>query len=154
MKNTCFIISISSACAQFIGFEDGVPEAFKISGKGELKASSLFYKEGESSLEWDFQPGSALNVQISPLSLNAKKEKQFGITLWIYNEKPQQDSIRFEFLNKAGEVSYWFSYHLQAAGWRACWISFEYMKGGKNDKNIVAYRLVAPNRKGRIFLTV
>lgn len=157
MKNTCFIIllllgSISSACAQFIGFEDGVPEAFKISGKGELKASSLFYKEGESSLEWDFQPGSALNVQISPLSLNAKKEKQFGITLWIYNEKPQQDSIRFEFLNKAGEVSYWFSYHLQAAGWRACWISFEYMKGGKNDKNIVAYRLVAPNRKGRIFL--
>ena len=55
MKNTCFIIllllgSISSACAQFIGFEDGVPEAFKISGKGELKASSLFYKEGESSL--------------------------------------------------------------------------------------------------------
>ncbi|WP_300914909.1 chondroitinase family polysaccharide lyase, partial [Bacteroides acidifaciens] len=157
MKNTCFIIllllgSISSACAQFIGFEDGVPEAFKISGKGELKASSLFYKEGESSLEWDFQPGSALNVQISPLSLNAKKEKLFGITLWIYNEKPQQDSIRFEFLNKAGEVSYWFSYHLQAAGWRACWISFEYMKGGKNDKNIVAYRLVAPNRKGRIFL--
>lgn len=157
MKNTCFIIllllgSISSAFAQFIGFEDGVPEVFNVSGKGELKASSLFYKEGESSLEWDFQPGSALNVQISPLSLNAKKEKQFGITLWIYNEKPQQDSIRFEFLNKAGEVSYWFSYHLQAAGWRACWISFEYMKGEKNDKNIVAYRLVAPQRKGRIFL--
>ena len=157
MKNTCFIIllllgSISSAFAQFIGFEDGVPEVFNVSGKGELKASSLFYKEGESSLEWDFQPGSALNVQISPLSLNAKKEKQFGITLWIYNEKPQQDSIRFEFLNKAGEVSYWFSYHLQAAGWRACWISFEYMKGEKNDKNIVAYRLVAPQRKVRIFL--
>ncbi|CDA87132.1 putative uncharacterized protein [Bacteroides sp. CAG:754] len=157
MKNTCFIIllllgSISSAFAQFIGFEDGVPEVFNVSGKGELKASSLFYKEGESSLEWDFQPGSALNVQISPLSLNAKKEKRFGITLWIYNEKPQQDSIRFEFLNKAGEVSYWFSYHLQAAGWRACWISFEYMKGEKNDKNIVAYRLVAPQRKGRIFL--
>lgn len=157
MKNTCFIIllllgSISSAFAQFIGFEDGVPEVFNVSGKGELKASSLFYKEGESSLEWDFQPGSALNVQISPLSLNAKKEKQFGITLWIYNEKPQQDSIRFEFLNKAGEVSYWFSYHLQAAGWRACWISFKYMKGEKNDKNIVAYRLVAPQRKGRIFL--
>lgn len=157
MKNSCFIIlfllgSISSAFAQFIGFEDGVPEAFKVSGKGELKASSLFYKEGESSLEWDFQPGSALDVQISPLSLNAKREKQFGITLWIYNEKPQQDSIRFEFLNKAGEVSYWFSYHLLAAGWRACWISFEYMKGEKKDKDIVAYRLVAPQRKGRIFL--
>ena len=57
-----------------------------------------------------------------------------------------------EFLNKAGEVSYWFAYHLQAAGWRACWISFEYMQGDKKDKDIVAYRLVAPQRKGRIFL--
>ena len=67
MKNACFIIllllgSISSAFAQFIGFEEEVPEAFTVSGKGEVKTSSLFYKEGESSLEWDFQPGSALNV--------------------------------------------------------------------------------------------
>lgn len=157
MKNICLILlfllgTVAPAFAQFIGFEDGVPASFKASGKGELKTSSLFYKEGESSLEWDFQPGSTLDVQISPLSLNAKKEKLFGITLWIYNEKPQQDSIRFEFLNKAGEVSYTFSYHLQAAGWRACWIAFEYMKGDKKDKNIVAYRLVGPNRKGRIFL--
>lgn len=61
MKNTCFIIllllgSISSACAQFIGFEDGVPEAFKISGKGELKASSLFYKEGRAAWNGIFNP--------------------------------------------------------------------------------------------------
>ena len=60
-----------------------------------------FLQGGESSLEWDFQPGSTLDIQIAPLSLNARNEKQFGITLWIYNEKPQQDSIRFEFLNKA-----------------------------------------------------
>ena len=135
-----------------VGFEESVPQTFKVAGKGELKTSSLFYKEGKSSLEWDFQPGSTLDVQVSPLSLNAKKEQQFGITLWIYNEKPQQDSVRFEFLNEAGEVSYWFSYHLQAAGWRACWISFAYMNGNKKDKNIVGYRLVAPQREGRIFL--
>ena len=142
MKAVCFIFlflfcSLSSY-AQVIGFEEKVPETFKVSGKGEVKLSSLFYKEGESSLEWDFQPASTLDVQIEPLSLNAKKEQQFGITLWIYNEKPQQDSIRFEFLNKAGEVSYWFTYHLQAAGWRACWISFAYMNGDKKDKNIVS----------------
>ena len=112
MKNSCFIVLfllgiIPSAFAQLIGFEEEVPEAFTVSGKGEVKISSLFYKEGESSLEWDFQPGSTLDVQIAPLSLNTRNEKQFGITLWIYNEKPQQDSIRFEFLNKAGEVSYW-----------------------------------------------
>ena len=157
MKDICFIFlflfsSLSSSYAQLVGFEESVPQTFKVAGKGELKTSSLFYKEGKSSLEWDFQPGSTLDVQVSPLSLNAKKEQQFGITLWIYNEKPQQDSVRFEFLNEAGEVSYWFSYHLQAAGWRACWISFAYMNGNKKDKNIVGYRLVAPHREGRIFL--
>ena len=157
MKDICFIFlflfsSLSSSYAQLVGFEESVPQTFKVAGKGELKTSSLFYKEGKSSLEWDFQTGSTLDVQVSPLSLNAKKEQQFGITLWIYNEKPQQDSVRFEFLNEAGEVSYWFSYHLQAAGWRACWISFAYMNGNKKDKNIVGYRLVAPQREGRIFL--
>ena len=157
MKDICFIFlflfsSLSSSYAQLVGFEESVPQTFKVAGKGELKTSSLFYKEGKSSLEWDFQPGSTLDVQVSPLSLNAKKEQQFGITLWIYNEKPQQDSVRFEFLNEVGEVSYWFSYHLQAAGWRACWISFAYMNGNKKDKNIVGYRLVAPQREGRIFL--
>lgn len=157
MKDICFIFlflfsSLSSSYAQLVGFEESVPQTFKVAGKGELKTSSLFYKEGKSSLEWDFQPGSTLDVQVSPLSLNAKKEQQFGITLWIYNEKPQQDSVRFEFLNEAGEVSYWFSYHLQAAGWRAYWISFAYMNGNKKDKNIVGYRLVAPQREGRIFL--
>lgn len=157
MKDICFIFlflfsSLSSSYAQLVGFEESVPQTFKVAGKGELKTSSLFYKEGKSSLEWDFQPGSTLDVQVSPLSLNAKKEQQFGITLWIYNEKPQQDSVRFEFLNEAGEVSYGFSYHLQAAGWRACWISFAYMNGNKKDKNIVGYRLVAPQREGRIFL--
>ena len=157
MKDICFIFlflfsSLSSSYAQLVGFEESVPQTFKVAGKGELKTSSLFYKEGKSSLEWDFQPGSTLDVQVSPLSLNAKKEQQFGITLWIYNEKLQQDSVRFEFLNEAGEVSYWFSYHLQAAGWRACWISFAYMNGNKKDKNIVGYRLVAPQREGRIFL--
>lgn len=157
MKDIGFIFlflfsSLSSSYAQLVGFEESVPQTFKVAGKGELKTSSLFYKEGKSSLEWDFQPGSTLDVQVSPLSLNAKKEQQFGITLWIYNEKPQQDSVRFEFLNEAGEVSYWFSYHLQAAGWRACWISFAYMNGNKKDKNIVGYRLVAPQREGRIFL--
>ena len=157
MKDICFIFlflfsSLSSSYAQLVGFEESVPQTFKVAGKGELKTSSLFYKEGKSSLEWDFQPGSTLDVQVSPLSLNAKKEQQFGITLGIYTETPQQDSVRFEFLKEAGEVSYWFSYHLQAAGWRACWISFAYMNGNKKDKNIVGYRLVAPQREGRIFL--
>ena len=49
MKAVCFIFlflfcSLSSY-AQVIGFEEKVPETFKVSGKGEVKLSSLFYKE-------------------------------------------------------------------------------------------------------------
>ena len=145
---------IPSAFAQLIGFEEEVPEAFKVSGKGEVKISSLFFtKEGESSLEWDFQPGSTLDVQIAPLSLNTRNEKQFGITLWIYNEKPQQDSIRFEFLNKEGRSL--LLVLLSFAGSRLAGLLdlfLVYAGATRKIRKIVAYRLVAPQRKGRIFL--
>lgn len=56
MKDICFIFlflfsSLSSSYAQLVGFEESVPQTFKVAGKGELKTSSLFYKEGKSSLE-------------------------------------------------------------------------------------------------------
>lgn len=147
------LLLVSPAFSQFIGFESQLPETFKVGGKGKINLSDLYYKEGEKSLEWNFEPGSTLNIQSAPLTLsNVRQEQQTGITLWIYNEKAQKDSIRFEFLNKAGEVAYHFSYLLPAAGWRACWISFKYMQDNKKNKNIVGYRLVAPQRKGRIFL--
>ena len=43
MKNSCFIVLfllgiIPSAFAQLIGFEEEVPEAFTVSGKGEVKS--------------------------------------------------------------------------------------------------------------------
>ena len=71
---------------------------FTVSGKGEVKISSLFYKEGESSLEWDFQPGSTLDVQIAPLSLNTRNEKQFGITSVSYTHL--KDLFQFGLLDQ------------------------------------------------------
>lgn len=61
MKNITLILfflfgGISSAFAQLIGFEDGVPETFKVSGKGDAKVSSLFYKEGRIAWNGIFTP--------------------------------------------------------------------------------------------------
>ena len=47
MKNSCFIVLfllgiIPSAFAQLIGFEEEVPEAFTVSGKGEEIFTSPF----------------------------------------------------------------------------------------------------------------
>ena len=139
--------------AQHIGFEEKIPQSFQPSDKHALALSSLYYKEGRKSLEWNFHPSSTLLIKTdSPFTLTKQMEMSSGITLWIYNEAPQQDSIRFEFLSPQGHVSHWFSFRLASAGWRACWIGFQHMKGDKQDKEIASYRLVAPNRKGRIFL--
>lgn len=139
--------------AQFIGFETEIPKEFTTADKGKIALSTRYYKEGKQSLEWDFHSGSKLNVSLEQLlTLDEQMENSYGITLWIYNEVPQQDSIRFEFLSPQGDVSYWFSFQLASAGWRACWIGFQHMKGNKQNKEIASYRLIAPERKGRIFL--
>lgn len=155
-KHSLFILALlcsQLSLAQFIGFETGIPEQFKTTGKGKTSLSTQYYKEGRQSLKWDFCSGSILNVTLEQfLVLNEEIETSAGITLWIYNEKPQQDSIRFEFLSPQGHVSYWFSFQLASAGWRACWIGFQHMKGDKLNKEIAGYRLVAPNHKGRVFL--
>ena len=155
-KHLLFILTLlcsQVSLAQFIGFETGIPEQFKTTGKGRVSLSTRYYKEGKQSLEWNFRSGSILNVGLEhPLVLDEQMENTYGITLWIYNETPQQDSIRFEFLSPQGHVSYWFSFRLAAAGWRACWIGFQHMKGDKQDREIASYRLIAPERKGSIFL--
>ena len=138
----------SPAVAQLTGFEKEVPQNFKSSNGQELALSSLYYKEGNKSLEWNFSPNSILNIPSeSVFTLNDDN----GITLWIYNEEPQQDTLRFEFYSPTGHVSYHFGFRLYSAGWRACWIGFKSMRGDKADKLITSYRIVAPNRKGRVF---
>ena len=48
-----------------------------------------------SSMLWDV---------MGPLTLTPKTEKNYGITLWIYNEKIQNDSLVFEFLNEKKRI--------------------------------------------------
>lgn len=139
----------SSAFAQFVSFEEEIPCNFKSSDKQELALSSSYYKEGSKSLEWKFSPNSILDI---PSESVFTLEGDNGITLWIYNEKSQQDSLRFEFYSPNGHVSHHFGFRLYAAGWRACWISFKHMQGDKQDKKIAGYRIIAPNRTGRVFI--
>lgn len=145
--------TLQYAAAQFIGFEKNIPGNFQSSKKSSLKISQLYYKEGGSSLEWKYRPGSTLNIRLdTPLVLDEKAQNNSGIYLWIYNEQPQQDSIRFEFLSPDGSVPYHFSFRLASAGWRACWIGFQHMQGSKLSNTLTGYRLVAPDGKDRIFL--
>lgn len=74
-------------------------------------------------------------------------ELLYGFTM----KSLSKNTLRFEFYSPTGHVSYHFGFRLYSAGWRACWISFKYMQGDKKEKEIAGYRIVAPNRTGRIF---
>ena len=139
--------------AQVWNFEGKVPDGFEASDKRGLSISTMCYKEGNSSLEWRFRPGGTLSVSLEePLSLSAEEKEKAGITLWIYNEKPQEDSLQFQFFSPEGHVSYRFAFKLSASGWRACWIGFKHMWGDKSGEAIAGWRIVAPEREGRVFL--
>lgn len=141
------------AYAQTWSFENKVPTCFSTKKSGKLSISDLFYKDGEKSLEWNYQPGSVLTIKCdSNIILDKDKVNRYGINLWIYNEHPQADSLLFLFLSPTGHVSYQFGFRLSAAGWRACWIGFQHMLGDKTEKEIALLKIIAPQKKGRVFL--
>lgn len=150
------IINISNVSfAKNIYFENNNDLAFfkNINGNNKLKITNSYYKEGNSSMKWNYTKNGIIQYDLeNPLILNKEKEDSYGITLWIYNEHPQNDSIRFEFLSTNGNPSYFFTFKLLSKGWRACWISFKYMKGNKNDKTIKSCRIIAPNKKGCVYI--
>ena len=147
------LLEVSYSRAQNWDFEKELPTCFSTPNNQEIAISKQFYKDGKQSLEWKFRPNSTLTVNISPyVTLNKETENKYGITLWIYNEKPQTDSLQFQFLSPAGHISYKFAFKLSAAGWRACWIGFQHMHGDKQEKTIAKWRIIAPEREGRVFI--
>ncbi|MEG1837693.1 MAG: chondroitinase family polysaccharide lyase [Bacteroidaceae bacterium] len=146
------LLSTTISVAQVISFEKQYPETWKASSGSKLSVSDLYYKDGESSLMWNYKEGSTIDISVEPILLDEKTEGKYGITLWIYNEVPINDSICFKFKSSGDKSSYWFAYHLNYKGWRACWIAFEYMQGDKREKKINAIQVAAPNTKsGRVF---
>lgn len=121
------------------------------SENSKISLSPIYYKNGEKSLEWNYQPHSSISFHI-PIRLTSSTKEKYGITLWIYNEIVQNDSLLFEFLDDKEQVQYHFSFHLAAIGWRACWIGFKDMKGDKKNPYLTQCRITSPAQKGRIFL--
>lgn len=122
-----------------------------IQSNPRLENSTLYFKEGTKSTVWNYSPNEIIQLQSAPIQLNEYSETNGGIMLWIYNEKPQNDSIVFQFLDDNNFPNYEFSFQLQSKGWRACWIGFQHMKGEKKNKRISAIQLIAPKKEGRLF---
>ncbi len=114
---------------------------------------------GTSSLKWDFNGGAIrINAALdNPASRRAADDPSLlGSTstfgLWIYNEKPRNDSITLEF-GRDGSRDAWCDINLNFEGWRTVWIRMAKDLQGTPRRDMNCTRIVAPKGgPGRLFL--
>lgn len=146
------ILSLSLSAQDYLGLEGSIPSNW--SPQSELSMSSDHYKMGSESIRWDWNPGSQISISNPSGLAQACQTYKGGMILWIYNETPKEADLKFEFRNSGGTLQYYFSYHLNFIGWRACWVRFdEDMLGSKYDKNLTSVGIIAPSTStgGRLF---
>jgi hypothetical protein len=140
-------------------FENGVPENW-VSEKTALKTSNKHYKLHLNSLQWDFQPNEKLIATEEMDMKEASQSEIGGLIMWIYNEKPIDDTITINLGTKeqiaSGRVPYTFDFIINYKGWRAAWIPFKEDAVNKNytgkpDSIIEQMEIIAPNTNGTLY---
>ncbi|MDP5274786.1 chondroitinase family polysaccharide lyase [Chengkuizengella axinellae] len=107
-------------------FETGeVPTQFETNDASELTLSTEHFKDGTSSLRWDYSAGSQV-ILSHPTGFSGKETDTFGV--WIYNENPIEDELLFEFGHN-GQVDASFTFGLDFEGWRTAWVPYHDMTG-------------------------
>ena len=73
-------------------------------------------------------PGAVLEVNrdlcFEPKDPTGKDTYLSAFIVWVYNEKAQDRTIRFEFL-RDGEVCSSFPFGINFTGWRGAWVCYE-----------------------------
>lgn len=140
---------------RLLSFEEKEIPAYVTASKSEIALSGSHYKDGAASLRWSFEPGGTLSVR---KNLFFEKKDPAGIDLylstfvvWIYNETPSGESIRFEFL-KNGRVCCSFPFRIGFSGWRTAWVCYERDMEGTPEEGMDELRIVAPPVKGTLFI--
>lgn len=149
------------ACAQLVShdrllsFEDkDVPSYISCSGS-QAGISGAHFREGRQSLCWDFNPGGVLEVNrdlcFEPKDPTGKDTYLSAFIVWVYNEKAQDRTIRFEFL-RDGEVCSSFPFGINFTGWRGAWVCYERDMEGTPAEGMNRIRITAPSdASGRLY---
>lgn len=102
---------------------------WKVHNGGTLSLTPKHYKNGQRSLQWNWDKGSRIRV-FEPRHIDiATESNSGGIQGWIYNEEPIVDKVVFNFGNKIdienNNPFYCFEFNLNYKGWRAFWVHFK-----------------------------
>ncbi len=106
------------------GFEDGVPGFVSVNGSGEVTSSADRFKDGSSSLRFEWAGQSEL-VFNDFLDIEASmKVNGAGIMIWICNTAPMDAPLRFTFVDWSDAEICHFDFNMNFTGWRAAWVKY------------------------------
>lgn len=109
--------------------EGTVPAGWSPKG-GTLHLSEAHFKSGVQSVQWNWQNNKAV-LQIKNTAFETVvRNPRSTFVLWIYNEKPLNDKIIFDFKKDNKTVSS-FYFNLDFTGWRTAWIMYHRDMTGK-----------------------
>lgn len=150
-----FIISISSYSNTLYQFEKGVPSNFITGKNSKIEITKEKFKDGTSSLKWNFKKNSTLTIKGDvgyKVFQKGKQEKaRSSFVMWIYNKKPIDDKMQVQF-KKKGEIKSYFSINMNFTGWRTMWIQYDRDMSGKAEENMDEITFIAPNVNGEIYI--
>lgn len=139
---------------RMLSFEGSQIPAYIRSEQSQVSLSAAHYKDGKQSLEWAFLPSGRLEIK---KNLKFEKKDPTGkdlylsaFIIWVYNERPQDATIQFEFL-KNGKKCTSFPFGINFKGWRAAWVCYERDMQGVPEEGMNEIRVVAPDVKGKLY---
>ncbi|GHH97865.1 chondroitinase family polysaccharide lyase [Neobacillus kokaensis] len=128
-------------------FENGVPKTFVAENGGTVETAGRHFKDGRQSLKWDYTNGSKLmvkeKIRFKPFVPNNQDQSIRTFVVWVYNEKPVDDTATFQF-GRGNKVDSWFKMNLNFSGWRTAWVSFERDMEGTPHPDMNRMTIVAP----------
>jgi len=139
---------------KIVSFEDGkLSSDFSTSKGSELVLSDKYHRDGQHSLQWNYTKGATLSfkqaIDFEPKDPTGKDTYLSTFVVWVYNDKPKDEQIRFAFYKDNKECCS-FPFNINFKGWRAAWVCFERDMIGKPEPGMNALRITAPSSAGTL----
>lgn len=169
MKKVCFLFTLAwvgtfilptQLFAQLIqherllSFESEQVPTYISGTQSAFAVSTSHFKDGNASLEWSYEPGATLSIK---KDLHFEKKDPTGkdlylstFVVWVYNETPADETIRFNFY-KQGKLCSSFPFHINFKGWRAAWVCYERDMEGMPEEGMDEIRITAPQSSGKLY---
>lgn len=132
------------------GFEGTLPQFVRVNGKGTITLSAEKFKDGNTSVRFDWNGPAQLMFSNFGDMEAAMKADGGGMILWIYNPVQMDEPLRFKFHDWNGQEICHFDFNMTFTGWRTIWMKFEDMLGpdGRHigyikpaDRNVAVSRM-------------